>query len=201
MYLSANDLEKALGQKSITVDPLFPNSINGASIDLHLGKEFLVFKKGNRPMLELKHDPAEHMDSVIIPIDKPFILHPHQFALGVAIEKTGVDACHLGALDGLSGLARNGIAVHVTASTLNPGNSLCMTLELFNYHDQAIPLYYGMPVAQIKFAQLSSPVPSEKLYKGAYDSTSPQPSKYFRNFENGKNSWLEFVKQIESKKQ
>jgi dCTP deaminase len=45
MILSDRDLKKALEEKLIGVDPLFPNSIQPASIDVHLGANFLVFKK------------------------------------------------------------------------------------------------------------------------------------------------------------
>jgi dCTP deaminase len=200
MYLSKNDLEAGLENKSIVVEPLFPDSVNGATIDLHLGKHFMVYKKGNRPMLDLMADPEEHMDRTEITVDKPFILHPKQFALGVLIERTGVDGSHVGVLDGISSLARMGLAVHITASTLNPGNSLCMTLELYNFHDQAVNLFYGMPVAQIKFGKLTSPVPDEFLYKGYYEGEVPQPSKFFKNFTEEKNSWLHFVKKIEAEK-
>lgn len=200
MYLSKNDLENALRTKEIVVEPLFPNCINGATIDLHLGKEFMVYKKGNRPILDLKEDSETFMEKTSISIEEPFVLHSHEFALGVLIERTGVNGNHIGILDGLSSLARAGIAVHITASTLNPGNSLCMTLELFNFHDQPVNLYYGMPVAQIRFGKLTSPVPEEFLYKGYYEGSSPQPSKYYKNFIGDKNDWLDFVKKIEEKK-
>ena len=43
MILSDRDLKKGLEEGKIKVDPLFPNSIQPASVDVHLGAGFLLF--------------------------------------------------------------------------------------------------------------------------------------------------------------
>ena len=42
MILSDRDIKKAMDEGRITIDPLFPGSIQPASVDLHLGADFLI---------------------------------------------------------------------------------------------------------------------------------------------------------------
>jgi len=44
MILSDKDLKEAIDSGKIKIDPLFPNSIQPASVDFHLGGDFLVFR-------------------------------------------------------------------------------------------------------------------------------------------------------------
>ena len=44
MILSDRDIKKELKKGRISIEPLFPNAIQPASVDLHLGPHFLVFK-------------------------------------------------------------------------------------------------------------------------------------------------------------
>lgn len=200
MVLSDKDIQKALDEGTIRIDHMFPNSIGPASVDLHLGKDFLVFIKNEVAVIDPAVSVENMMREVEIDIDKPFILHAGEFALGVIEECTGINNQYVGRLDGKSGVGRLGTCVHLTASTLNPGNELCMTLELFNNTHAPIQLYWGMPIAQISFEQLSTPCAQSYLNdKGYGGSRKPQPSQYHKNFLKEKNSWRDFVKTVLSK--
>jgi dCTP deaminase len=193
MYLSKPDMEKALKEKQILVEPLFPNAIQPASIDLHLGNKFYRFKRDKAAILDPKEDIRDHMELIEVPDDETFILHAGEFALGVTYEMIGVDLAHMAKLDGISSLGRLAVAIHITASTINPGHSLRVTLELYNFHHDSFIMYPKMPIAQMSFARLSSPVSKEDGYKGFYsDDDVPKPSQYFKNFLKGKNSWMNF---------
>ena len=58
MILSDRDLKKALEEGKIKVDPLFPNSMQPASIDVHLGADFLIFRNEQYTCI----DPKEPID-------------------------------------------------------------------------------------------------------------------------------------------
>ncbi|MEK7093746.1 MAG: dCTP deaminase, partial [Patescibacteria group bacterium] len=60
MILSDKDIKKFLELKRITIEPLFPNSIQPASVDLHLGSDFLIFKTSRNICIDLK-EPLDHM--------------------------------------------------------------------------------------------------------------------------------------------
>jgi dCTP deaminase len=201
MVLSDIDIKKALDIGTITIEPMFPNCIQPSSIDLHLGKHFLVYVRNDTPYIDLKVPVDEMMREVEINSNKPFTLHAGEFALGIIEECIGINDEYVGRLDGKSSVGRLGLFVHVTAGTLNPGNKLCMTLELYNANHAPIELVWGMPIAQISFEQLSSPCEniygSVNLKNSNYGgSKKPQPSQYFKNFLDGKNDWAEFVKTL-----
>lgn len=197
MILSDRDIKKAIADGRIVIDPLFPGSIQPASVDLHLGADFLIFN----PEMHVCIDPAlpidDMMQNVHISEKKQFIIHPGQFALGMMYETTGVADNMVGRLEGKSSLGRIGLIIHATAGYLDPGNKLKMTLELHNISDLPIKLYYKMPIAQMSFTPLSSPADNPygktRLNSKYYGATKPQASQYYKNFSKN-NSWLKFKK-------
>ncbi len=194
MILSDKDIKKALQEGRISVDPLFPDAIQPASVDLHLGNEFLIFKSTSNVCIDVKEPLDNSMEKVIIDKDRPFILHPAEFALGLTYETVGVAADMVGRLEGKSSLGRIGLIIHATAGYIDPGNKLKVTLELHNIATLPIKLYYKMPIAQMSFTPLSSPAETpygaEKLGSKYYGATTPQASQYYKNFIN--NKWEEF---------
>jgi dCTP deaminase len=194
MILSDHDIKKHLKNGVITVDPLFPNSIQPASVDLHLGPDFLVFKNTGHTVIDLQEPVDDIMESVRINAQKNFVLHPGEFALGLTYETVGVNDSMVGRLEGKSSLGRVGLIIHATAGYLDPGNKLKMTLELHNIANLPIVLYYKMPIAQISFTPLSSPADnpygSKKIGSKYFGAQKPQASQYYKNFIN--NKWQKF---------
>lgn len=187
MILSDRDIQQALKDKRITVEPLFPNAIQPASIDLHLGKVFLVFDTGRYTEIDVKKPVAELMRRTEIGEHEPFIIHPGEFALGVTIERTGFGPDIVGRIEGKSSLGRIGIIIHATAGYIDPGNTLNPTLELHNISPLPVKLYYKMPIAQMSYHPLSSP--AQKPYGSTthhkyYGSSEPQASKIDKYFNN-----------------
>ena len=194
MILSDRDIKKNLEDGKITIDPLFPDCIQPASVDLHLGSEFLVFKNTGHTAIDLKQPIDDMMESVTIHAGRPFILHPGEFALGLTYETVGVSEDMVGRLEGKSSLGRVGLIIHATAGYLDPGNKLKMTLELHNIANLPIILYYKMPIAQMSFTPLSSnaehPYNASRQGSKYYGAMKPQASQYYKNFIN--NKWEKF---------
>ena len=195
MILSDKDIKKSLKSGRIVVDPLFPHAIQPASVDVHLGADFLIFK----PSANIAIDPQKPIDGMMEKIrindKKQFILHPGQFALGMTYEVIGLADDVVGHLDGKSSLGRIGLIVHATAGYIDPGNKLKITLELHNIADMPIILYYKMPIGHMSFIPLSTPaeVPYGKSKLGSkyYGATKPQASQYYKNFKKN-NEWIKF---------
>ncbi len=200
MRLSAIDIKKGINKGSITVDPLFPNAIQPATVDLHLGRHFLVFEASNLKSLDLTKPMEEHMRKVTLDENHPeFVLHPHKFALGITHELIGTDLGHCCKIDGISSIARAGIFVHITASNINPGHKLHVTLELFNALEVPVALHWGMPIAQMEFYQLKTPLTKNDVYKGNFSTVSkqsPTASQYFKNYLPEKSEWIKFMCKI-----
>lgn len=187
MILSDTDIKKELLSGRITVDPLFPDAIQPASVDLHLGGRFLIFNRSQNVVIDVKK-PVDHMMSeIVINDEQPFILHPGEFALGTTYETVGVADDMVGRLEGKSSLGRLGVIIHATAGYLDPGNCLKMTLELHNIGQLPVKLYYRMPIAQMSFSPLSSraenPYGSKRLNSKYYGADKPQASQFYKNFD------------------
>jgi len=195
MILSDRDIKKAMDEGRITIDPLFPDSIQPASVDLHLGADFLIFRTDEHTAIDPKEPLDDMMDEVTISDHKQFVIHPGQFALGMIYEITGVADDMVGRLEGKSSIGRMGLIIHATAGYLDPGNKLKMTLELHNVSNLPIKLYYKMPIAQMSFTPLSSKAEhaygKDKLNSKYYGSLKPKASQFYKNFQKN-NSWMDF---------
>ena len=197
MILSDRDIKKALKEGRIQVEPLFPHAIQPASIDLHLGADFLVFSKKEHICIDPKEPIDDMMERMTINAKRQFILHPGEFALGMTYETTGVSDDMVGRLEGKSSLGRIGLLIHATAGYLDPGNKLKMTLELHNVATLPIKLYYKMPIAQMSFTPLSSVAEhaygEKRLGSKYFGAMKPQASQYYKNFKKN-NEWMTFGK-------
>ncbi len=187
MILSDKDIKKRREEGKIKIEPFDAECLQPASYDLHLDNEFRVFKPHTTEVIDTKKPVTNHMERVFIKDDESFVLHPGSFALALISEETGVDNKHVGRLEGKSSLARLGLIIHTTAGFLDPGNSLQLTLELFNASPLPIKLYPKMKVAQIAFEELSSecarPYNSKGLGSKYYGAKNIQESEYYKNFE------------------
>lgn len=186
MILSDRDIKKYLAEGKITVSPLFPDAIQPASVDLHLGNKFLVFDHTNHSVIDVKEPVDKLMREIQMGAGQPFVLHPGEFALGVTEEEIGVGNDVVGRLEGKSSLGRLGVIIHATAGYIDPGNRLHLTLELHNIGRLPVKLYPKMPIAQMAFSPLSSPCEnpygSAKLKSKYYGATEPQASQMWKNF-------------------
>ena len=195
MILSDKDIKKALEEGHIKIDPLFPDSIQPASVDVHLGSDFLIFKNTDNVCIDPKEPIDDMMDEVKIDENRQFILHPGEFALGMTYETVAVPDDMVLQLNGKSSLGRVGLIVHATAGYVDPGNTLKITLELHNLANLPIKLYYKMPIAQVAFVKLSSkvdvPYGKDALNSKYFGSVKPVASQYYKNFLKN-NSWLNF---------
>ena len=61
MILSDRDIKKELKSGRISIDPLFPKAIQPASVDLHLGADFLFFRTSDHVCI----DPKEPIDQMM----------------------------------------------------------------------------------------------------------------------------------------
>jgi dCTP deaminase len=187
MVLSDKDIKKEVKSGHIIIKPFQEEMVQPASVDLHLDKEFLIFNTIDNCVIDVKNKTDNLMTEKVINEEKPFILQPQQFALGLIQEETGVSKRLVGRLEGKSSLGRLGLIIHTTAGYLDPGNSLKMTLELFNAGPLPIKLYYNMKIGQMAFEYLSSPCErpygSKGLNSKYYGDQKPTPSKMYKNFD------------------
>lgn len=186
MVLSDRTIRKELEAGNLEIDPLGPNAIQPASVDLRLGHQFRVFRNSRIPYIDVKKDYPDLTELVEISGDEPFILHPGEFALAVTYERVRLPDFIVGRLEGKSSLGRLGLLIHSTAGYVDPGWNGALTLELSNVANLPITLYHGMKVSQISFLQLTEPAEQPYGSKAAgskyQGQEGPTPSRYYLNF-------------------
>jgi dCTP deaminase len=187
MLLSDKGIRKAVETGEITLDPFREEDLQPCSYDLHMDKHLLLFNRGENSLIDIKKPMKELMVEHELDEDG-YILHPGEFILGNIEEITGVNEQHVGFLHGKSSLARIGLLIHATAGLLDPGNTLRLTLEMYNLSPLPIKLYPNMKIGQITFDRIDEkcerPYGSEGLgskYQGDMKVTA---SHMYENFIN-----------------
>lgn len=163
--LSDVDIKKAVADRAIKIDPLDAKDIQPASVDVHLGHDFRVFKTSVHRFIDPERPENDLTEAVVVEQGEEFILHPGQFALGTTAETISLPVDILGKLEGKSTLGRLGLMIHSTAGYVDPGWTGELTLELSNVSNLPILLRPGMRIGQLSFETMTSAV--ERPYGSA----------------------------------
>ena len=155
--LADRDIRSALQAGRIRVDPYDPACLQPSSIDLHLDREFRVFRNNRYAFIDVREPQPDLTELLAVRDDEPFILHPGEFVLGQTLEWVELPDDLVARLEGKSSLGRLGLLIHSTAGYVDPGWKGNLTLELSNVANLPIKLYDGMKIGQISFQRLSSP--------------------------------------------
>lgn len=173
MLLSDRDIKGAIADGRIAIDPSdgLADRLGPDSIDLRLGRSFLVFERTKQPYIDPRcPETAAGMTRLVRPEpDQPFIIHPHELVLAATQERLRLAPDLAARLEGRSSLGRLGIIVHSTASLFHPGWEGHATMELGNLGVMPVALYPGMRICAFTFQQLTSaaerPYGSEASHK------------------------------------
>jgi dCTP deaminase len=155
-----------------------------ASIDLRLGTWFCMLRQSKIPTLEvddelanaahkagLLPDQVRIMEELLPSAKTPseanltkahyvsfgsrFILHPHNFVLGVTLEWIRLPTDLAGYVVGRSSWGRRGLII-ATAAGVHPGFTGCLTLELTNVGEIPIVIKPGMTICQLFLHMVNS---------------------------------------------
>jgi dCTP deaminase len=186
MILSDKSIKEKLLSGEISIEPFSEEFLQPASYDLHLDKNILLFNIEKHDVIDVKIPVDDLMIKIETNEQEGFLLKPGQFILANVVEITGVDARHVGRLEGKSSLARMGLIIHATAGFLDPGNKLRLTLEMVNLSPLPIRIYPGMKIAQLAFEELDRncerPYGSSGLNSKYKGDLTVQASKMWKNF-------------------
>ncbi len=185
--LSDRDIRASMQAGRVRVDPYDPACLQPSSVDLHLDREFRVFRNNRYPYIDPRQAQPDLTEIVAVEDDEPFILHPGEFVLGQTLEWVELPDDLVARLEGKSSLGRLGLLIHSTAGYVDPGWKGNLTLELSNVANLPIALYCGMKIGQISFFKMSSPVErpygSKELGSKYQGQSQPTASEYYRDFE------------------
>lgn len=190
--LSDRDMRLAIESGYLKLKSPYPLKLQPASIDLHLAPTIMVFtrRRIDDGSIDVKQPIDKYVEYEILDPKKGAVIHPREFILGVTEEWFALPEQLLANVDGKSSLGRLGLVIHATAGFIDPGFTGHITLEMTNLTEQPMVIYPGMPIAQIRFSILSSPVENEygskvlgsKYHNVFSKSPKPVPSQYWKNF-------------------
>ncbi len=140
MILSDARILAEIQKGTIVVTPFDRDCLGSNSYDVHLGRNLAKYKDAT--LDARKHNEIEHFEIGA----EGFVLHPHEFYLGVTLEYTETHA-HVPFLEGKSSTGRLGIDIHATAGKGDVGFCGHWTLEISV--KQPVRVYAGMPVGQL----------------------------------------------------
>jgi dCTP deaminase len=176
--LGYDDLKAALAESDLdqrlVVTPLLDEKqVGPGSIDLRLGTQFLAPAPSTAPVSQPYSD-ARGEESVT-PFGRERYIQPGEFLLGATFEFVGMP-CHLmGQVLNRSSWARQGLMV-ATAVVVQPGYGGCLTLELVNVGNRALPIRTGARIAQLVIWKLETP--TSRGYSEKYVAPlGPEPSR------------------------
>ncbi len=150
--LTRNKIFAEIKKGNIKIEPFLKDQVGPASIDLHVGNRFRIFRREGRtfhigPKREVK------IENVTVPAtvkDKAYIIiRPGKTVLGITKEKITLSPNLCAWLEGRSRFARIGLGVHVTSGFIQPGVSNHQLMEITNVGPNPIALYPGTRICQL----------------------------------------------------
>lgn len=159
MILSDGTIKRLLAAGEMSIEPLEPEQIEPASVDLRLGNTFLT------------HRPVEGICSMSEPLEyeevtaDTFIIPTRGFVLATTMEVVRLPANLTAFVEGRSSVGRLGLFIQ-NAGWVDPGFEGAITLELYNANNAPMKIEAGRRICQLVIAQADQPV--ERPYSGKY---------------------------------
>jgi len=154
---SDREIKSGIKRGEIGVEPYDEAMVQPSSLDVRLGREFLVFANHRYECIDPAVEQPGLTELVECAPDEAFVLHPGEFVLASTYERVTLSQGVAARLEGKSSLGRLGLVVHSTAGFVDPGFSGTVTLELSNLATLPIKLWPGMKIGQLCFFMLTSP--------------------------------------------
>jgi dCTP deaminase len=178
MIWTDREIKNSLASGLIVIDPPpASDAYASTTVDLTLDPTLRLFKK-TAPGLAVAVDPglpgykaknllAEVTEPLVLP-EKGWDLDPGVLVLGWTKERLELrlQARIAARVEGKSGLARVGLAIHCTAPTIHAGFEGTIQLEIVNHGPMPIRLRPNIPICQLVF-ELTLGMP-DKAYEGQF---------------------------------
>ena len=148
--LTRDEILREIAAGHIRIDPYDPTMVGPASVDLHLGSEFRVFRKAREVIRVTEETDYETVTEKVHAADG-LMLVPGETVLGITREQITLAPHLCGWLEGRSRFARLGLLVHVSASFMQPGIANKQCLELSNFSPMPLLVAPGLLICQFIF--------------------------------------------------
>jgi dCTP deaminase len=185
MILTDREIKNSLANGLIFIDPLpTAEAFASTTVDLTLDENLRLFKP-TAPGLSVAIDPGlpgYKAKDLLAGVTEPLIipssgwdLQPGRLVLGWTKQRLSlpIHAKLAARVEGKSGLARVGLAIHCTAPTIHAGFEGTIQLEMVNHGPLPIRLRPGISVCQLVF-ELTTGMP-DNAYEGQFLGQQSSP--------------------------
>ncbi len=148
MILTRDVIRRELDSGRLVIDPLLPDQIGPASIDLHLGDEIRVMA-GGPEVIDVTEDADYRTVTQVRQLNGPYLLKPGETIHGITREHIRLPGDICGWLEGRSRFARLGLMIHVTSSFISPGVDNRQVLEIANLAGRPLAIHAGTRLCQL----------------------------------------------------
>ena len=163
MILTRDVILQEIARGRIVIDPLLPEQIGPASIDLHLGDEIRVME-GGPDVIDVTEDADYRTFTEVRKLDSPYLLKPGEIIHGITREHIHLPGDIGGWLEGRSRFARLGLMIHVTSGFVAPGVDNRQVLEMANVAGRPLAIHAGTRLCQLVLQRAEGSV----IYQGRF---------------------------------
>ena len=161
--LTRDVILRELESGRLRIEPLAPEQVGPASIDLTLGNEIRVLTPSADAIpIRDEVDFLDHTESQTL--DEPYVLPPGGTIHGITVEKISLPPDLCGFLEGRSRFARLGLMIHVTSAFVQPGVSNRQVLEMSNVAGHPLQIHAGVRLCQIVLMRTEG----QAVYRGRF---------------------------------
>lgn len=166
--LTDAQIRQYVQQGKISITPFSEDAIGSGNYQVRLGSMILVPEEGQT--VDLKEaNPSIVYTEISMDPDTGYTLKPKGFILGQTLEKIAMDDDIGMLIDGRSTLARLGMSIHQSSTTMLPGQDAhIVTLEIFNAGNFTIKIYPEMKIGKLVMFQSSEPNQKPYRHYGQY---------------------------------
>lgn len=171
---------KNISERLIITPILESSQVDGSSIDVRLGNEFIVTRRGGLSSIDPATEAStyhEYQTKRHVNFKEKFYLHPNELILAGTLEYVRLPKDLSAYVTSRSSWGRVGLVI-ATAVAIAPGFTGCVTLELVNLGEVPLVLYPGARVAQLVIEECKG----GNQYSGKYSChTGPQYANVFED--------------------
>jgi dCTP deaminase len=161
--LTRDAILRELETGRLRVEPLAPEQIGPASIDLTLGDEIRVLQPG-ADAIPIRDDADYRDHTRALRLERPFVLSPGGTIHGITVERISLPPDLCGFLEGRSRFARLGLMIHVTSAFVQPGVSNRQVLEMSNVSGHPLEIHAGVRLCQLVLMRTEG----QAVYRGRF---------------------------------
>ena len=165
MILTHDVIGAEIAKGNIKIEPLLPDQVGPASVDLHLGNTFRRFIPHNGIFSVTDDASFETItETMFIAEGEQLLIKPGETLLGVTRERITLVPSLCGWIEGRSRFARIGLGVHISSSFIQPGISNQQVLEITNLGPTILGLKPGVRICQFIFQRCEG----QAAYQGKF---------------------------------